>query len=468
MRSKGAIGVVMVALVLLIVSNACKKDSDTPVGPGGSYVAPATNTPTRKPGTGDVIGRVFPVSASGSVVGKQGAQVVAQDVLAASSEYYRLHNLEPGTVFVEVDAVHHGDASVSCQVVTGEVSMALDLLLDTPTFTPTITCTPNLNYAWVADTGNNRLVRINGEGDTFNAYIDTYDGNTFTTVTGLSVDNTNGAVWVAVQGRDEVAKLSTASPFATIGISTGQAAVEAVCAYEAGNQAWACSIGALDEVFLLTSAGTGRTMTMAVTTFSDPRGVAVDSNGDCWVADTDGLRVLKVKSDDTILASYITGVPASVSIKPSDVAVDLSDNSCWIASKESVASIVKLTSLGAELYVVKSPGLDVTKVFNVDVDQNDGSCWATGLSSIGGAVWKISSGGVVLGTYDVAEGLINPIDVAVDQSDGSVWVTDLGSIVGTPDADDKVVKLTSGGVVVNSVGGGSLKEPTSVDVQLAP
>ncbi len=450
MLAKRMVAVLLAAVVLLIIGNACKRDSDSPVGPGGVYAVSVTGTPTRQPGTGDVIGRVYPLSASGTVSAKQGALTVGQGVLAGNSEYYRLYNLEPGAVFVEVVAGGYDNASTSCVVVADRVSQAPDV---------TLLESPNLNHAWVADYGNNRVVRINGAGDTINAYIDYYGGMSFNAPNALYVDNANDVVWVS-SSVSTIVKLSSNTPYTVQGSLIAQGSVVSFAVDETTGQAWVCN-GADDEWFLVKSDISARERTMAAYAASNALAVALDSQGDCWLANYGGAKVHKVDAEDNPLVEY------AFLVKPRDVAVDLNDDSCWVASDQPFPRLFKLTSVGALAFDVSLVGL--TSVYRVDVDQRDGTCWATGFITPDHYVWKIRSDGTVLRIFTESSlGLNYPWDIAVDQSDGSVWITDLGTDNANPDVEDKVIKMNSDGSGLVTIGaGGILKQPYAIDIQQA-
>jgi len=457
MRTKGTITVAMTLMILLLVGNACKKDSDSPVGPGGSYEQPATSTPTRQPGTGDIIGRVLPASLTGLVTAKQGALVAGVAALSSSSEYYRLYNLEPGTVFLEVDVADYGDLVTDCVVVAGEVSQVADV------YPPTPTVTPNRKYAWVSDYGNNRLVRINGEGDTITAY-DVYDGTLidgtpFTQADSLSVDSVNNTIWLASRtAANSVVKVSTSSPNVSIGTIALDQGAAMVAVDDSLSEAWVSNWGSSDSIIQLNSGASGAT---TIASYNDTRGLAVDSQGDCWLA-TDGTGAVKVRrSDGALLGQYTFG-----GARAWDVAVDLRDDSCWMAILESVASIIKVDSNGNMLTTVIPPL--VSYVYKVDVDQNDGTCWATGWANSEGVIWRLDADGSNLVTYTAATtGLKKPWDIAVDQSSGEVWVTDLGDAEGGDSTNDNVVKMNRAGDILSTLEPGIFTDPYAVDVQLA-
>lgn len=62
--------------------------------------------------------------------------------------------------------------------------------------------------------------------------------------------------------------------------------------------------------------------------FSDPRGIALDANGNLYVGETDGGKILKLSPSGQILRTYGAGVgaaPGQIKV-PADVAVDPAGN----------------------------------------------------------------------------------------------------------------------------------------------
>ncbi|MEI6715526.1 MAG: hypothetical protein WCO60_17350 [Verrucomicrobiota bacterium] len=205
--------------------------------------------------------------------------------------------------------------------------------------------------------------------------------------------------------------------------------------------------------------------------FSSPGGVAVDGNGNVYVADHGNYRIRKITSagDVTTIAgsggfrfSDGNGVAASF-IGPSGVAVDGSGNVYVTDSGVSGARVRKVTSTGLVTTLAGSAvagaadGTGVTATFDNPTGLAvDGSGNVYVADSNNQKIRKITSAGVVTtlagsasGTRGSTDGIgaaasfTYPLGVAVD-GNGNVYVAEAGN--------QKIRKITSGGVVSTLAG----------------
>ena len=116
--------------------------------------------------------------------------------------------------------------------------------------------------------------------------------------------------------------------------------------------------------------------------FADPEGIAVDSTGDVYVADTGNNRVQKFTSSGGWLASWDSTMGID---NPLEVAVDASDK-VWVVDG---ASVSRYSGTGTLLTSWLSGGST-----GVDID-SDGNVWVT---SSAGVVREYDVNGVLLAT----------------------------------------------------------------------
>jgi sugar lactone lactonase YvrE len=178
----------------------------------------------------------------------------------------------------------------------------------------------------VADTKNNRVVRFSPTGavlDAFNLSGNGANGDQMNQPTGVAVDSANN-IYVADRGNNQVEEFTP----------TGQL------------------------VRAFTASGT--TSGSNANKMSGPSGVTVDANGNVYVADTGNNRVEKLSPTGTVLATFnlngliANGVPAQMS-KPSGVAVDSAGN-IYVADTGD-NRVVELDPAGAYLRAFTASGL---------------------------------------------------------------------------------------------------------------
>ncbi|MES2678394.1 MAG: T9SS type A sorting domain-containing protein [Bacteroidota bacterium] len=204
--------------------------------------------------------------------------------------------------------------------------------------------------------------------------------------------------------------------------------------------------------------------------FSHPSGVAVDNNGDVYVADYWNNKIRKITSAGVVstfagsgVAGAANGTGAAASFNyPHGIAVDGSGN-VYVADRNN-HKIRKITSAGAVTTLAGSgtaggtDGTGAAASFNipigvaVDASGNvyvaDGSYKIRKITAAGVVTTLAGSGipGSANGT-GAAASFNNPHGVAVDGS-GNVFVTDY--------ANQKIRKITQAGVVTTFAGSGAV------------
>jgi len=172
-----------------------------------------------------------------------------------------------------------------------------------------------------------------------------------------------------------------------------------------------------------------------------PAGIAIDANGNAWVANAGGNSVTGLSSVGALLtgASGYTG--ANNIFGAQGVAVDKSGN-VWVADTLR-SSVVELTVSGG---VVQSSasftagGISGPTGIAIDSQNN---IWVSNFA--GGSVTELSRAGLAVGSSPLTAGglLQNPSTVAVD-SGGNVWVTD--------NSASTVAKFSNGQTLLSGTG----------------
>jgi streptogramin lyase len=142
---------------------------------------------------------------------------------------------------------------------------------------------------------------------------------------------------------------------------------------------------------------------------SYPQGIAIDSSGNIWVANSSSNNVTEISASGIIIGTY------SVGSSPQGIAIDSSGN-IWVANSGS-NSLTKLSASGVTIGTYTAG----TNPCNIAIDAS-GNVWVTNCGS-SSYVTEINSSGVVIGTYSVGK---NPTGIAIDTL-GNVWVANTGS-----------------------------------------
>ena len=194
------------------------------------------------------------------------------------------------------------------------------------------------------------------------------------------------------------------------------------------------------------ATGSGGTSTPISTTTlftvgSDPEGVAVDSNGNIWVANkgngtvgtvSGDSNVMELNSSGDVIGTYAAGV------EPDSIAIDSSDN-VWVTNLDS-STVTELSPNGTIIgtYTVGN-GPDAIAI------DSSGNVWVA--NYYGDSVTELSPNGTNIGTYAAGT---NPDAIAID-SFGNVWVANSGNdTAGAAQGDSNVMELNSAGVLVGT------------------
>jgi YD repeat-containing protein len=253
---------------------------------------------------------------------------------------------------------------------------------------------------WVNDFGGDRIEKFSSSGVFIASYgSEGTGGGQFSEPAGVAVNQSSGNVYVVDKGHNRVEELSTGGAFVRtfgFGVSNGKAEFE-ICTSS-------CEAG-------IAGSGSGQ--------FNAPHGVAVDSSGNVWVADSENNRLEEFSSTGTFIAAY----------------------GSWGTGEGNFKYPTGIAFGNGKLYV-----------------SDDGNYRVQEISTSGAYAGQFGSQGTGNGQFESVNG------IAVDPVSGGVYVVDA--------KDDRVEEfMSSGGFVAaygaKGTGNGQFVEPEGVAVNAA-
>ncbi|MBN1621065.1 MAG: hypothetical protein JW871_00555 [Endomicrobiales bacterium] len=327
---------------------------------------------------------------------------------------------------------------------------------------------PEDGVCWVADNGNNRVVKFSPDGvellsvpgimDVLQVCVNPTDnscwanniapgasivkiasnGEILVNVPGfdlpsIAIDLSDGGCWVADYGTDDILKLDAQG--------------NEIFRHEMSINAASMCVNPLDGTCWVADENTNTvikfnpdgTECFRAEGFSWPRSISLDlRDGSCWICDYNHDQVVK-------LADYGTEILRVDIDTPYTLAVNYMDGTCWVADRAN-SEVVKLNSDGEEL--LRIPGMNYIRAISVNPD--NGNIWVT--SRVDNQIIKLTSDGVELargsGLNDPRGVSVNPgrliLPVSSNPEQGMCWVAD--------QSDQRAVKLSPNGARVFGVG----------------
>ena len=297
---------------------------------------------------------------------------------------------------------------------------------------------------WVADTYHSEVVHLGADG------TELWRGNGFYYVSSVSVNPVDGSCWVTTG--DTVFHLADTgtvlwSKPGLVGsrVSLSVNPIDGSC--------WVANEAGGVEDVLAHLAADGTELWRGIPPFLRPESPSVDPvDGSCWVALMDGVAHVDAdggimwrgsalpahcvsvdSSDGSCWAGLAQGIAhiradgtllwqGAESFRPSAIAANPADGTCWVAGHEPNTGeylVVHLSATGAELW--RGP---INNARGLSVNPADGSCWVADsdqnqivhLREDGSELWR---GG----------DLIGPEAMSVNPNDGSCWAAGLNAIV---------------------------------------
>jgi DNA-binding beta-propeller fold protein YncE len=259
----------------------------------------------------------------------------------------------------------------------------------------------------------------------------------------ISINPNDGSVWVADTDAIRIKKLSSAGKL-LITIDKGfDSQPISVAVDPKDGSCWAATAAKLykfssDGKQIMTKAG-----------FNEPVLIVNPKNSECWIADSNNARIVKLSPDGNQLKEIsIEGIsqPKSLSVNPEN-------GSCWVLDPFTMTA-VKLSADGNVLLKTSvTPTGGATMATSISAS-SDGGCWVAIIVDFtkpnADIVMKLSSDGKQAGSY---AGFAMPSTVCFDPKDKGCWVADSNN--------GKIVKLSpTGQKVLNLAGFGQPKAVT--------
>jgi len=263
--------------------------------------------------------------------------------------------------------------------------------------------------AWICDYYGNFVRKYNyGGGLLFQSYVEGYD-SFLKQPTGLDVDQNDGSCWVADRNRNRVVKFGADGE--TEAVVSGFNFPWSVSLDPFNGDCWVADElnGAVVRLPADVSGevNTAAVETLRVTGFENPRAVAGDASGGCWVGDVGAGSVTGVRNNGGIAAT-LTGFndPRSVFIDPGTGDIYVADAALGVVARFSSATTGDHSYGG---------------VANLIIEDADGpsSVWvepSTGVIYVGD-----QTGDKIL-IFDNAGGLLREINDIDDPAGLAYWV----------------------------------------------
>ena len=374
-----------------------------PIVPTGTMVVSVSaNDPD-----GDTLGYTWTVPTGWTLAsgqGTSGINITAPNQFAAG-----------GKVTVTVSDGYADDVSMSLYVNTSQLEQM------GPQITNFIISPNQLNpktgFGWTTTTALAEVTATNPEGGSLNyawSITSTTSGWSITgsgvtaTITAPLVSNITATVSVIVDNGTGLAAFSTSS-IATGIVETNYPVgtyPEGIAIDSSGN-VWVANTNS-KNVTELSSTGATK-VTHALGTW--PEGIAIDTSGNVWVANvssTNSNNVTELSPAGATIGTYPVGN------YPSGIAIDASGN-VWVANWGG-NNITELSFTGATL----GPYAVGTNPEGIAIDAS-GNVWVTNNGT--NNVTELSPTGTTIGTYAVGA---NPWGIAIDAS-GNVWVANVST-----------------------------------------
>ena len=182
-----------------------------------------------------------------------------------------------------------------------------------------------------------------------------------------------------------------------------------------------------------------------------PYGIAIDANGDAWVANESGNSITKLGPGGSLLSGSGGFTASGVILGPQALAIDTAGK-VWVANTLD-NSVVVLNADGTESSRNTTGGIDGPASIALD---SAGSVWVANFT--GNSVTVLNNSGSLIDSSPlIAGGVLNlPATVAVDAT-GNAWIANTGT--------STLLKLKNTGVAISTGNGytdGNIQEPLGI------
>ena len=208
---------------------------------------------------------------------------------------------------------------------------------------PIDTATDAAGNVWVSDSGHNRIQEFTSNGEYAQQFGAKGSANgLLNSPQGIAIDSA-GNIWVADKGNNRVQEFNSEGEyvrkFGVAGIGNGQfGRLQGVAVDSIGN-VWTIEMGTegtgKPRVQKFSSTGTYITQFGVEGTangqFKEPQGIAVDSKGNLWVADSGNNRIQEFNSKGEYVYKFGTGGSEEGQLsQPTGITAD-KENNVWVA-----------------------------------------------------------------------------------------------------------------------------------------
>jgi len=260
----------------------------------------------------------------------------------------------------------------------------------------------------------------------------------------ISINAKDGSVWVADTDAIRVKKLSSAGKVLFV-IDKGFSTQPMSIGVDSKNGS--CWVATVDSIYKFASDSK---KLLERSGFNEPVLIVNQNNSECWIADSNNARIVRLSSDGKQLGVYsVDGVN-----QPKSISINHEDNSCWILDPFT-QKVAKLSSDGNVITQASvSPAGGAIMATSVSASA-DGGCWVAVLVDFvtpnKDLVMKISTDGKLAKSVS---GFHMPSTVAYDYKDKGCWVADSNN--------GRIVKLSAAGQKILDIKG--FGQPKAVTV----
>jgi len=184
-----------------------------------------------------------------------------------------------------------------------------------------------------------------------------------------------------------------------------------------------------------------------------PRGIAIDTTGKIWIANTGGNSIVEINSSGTAL-SGTSGYTAGSINAPVALAID-SGNNVWVTNFNG-GSVTALSSAGAAINSSPLTGSgNISRPTGIAIDTH-GNAWVSNAGN--GTVAEFNNSGVLQSSTGYTDGaLIHPQGIALDSNNNAYVAANF--IAGVSGFNSSGSALTS-----SPLTGGGLSAPTGIAI----
>ncbi len=210
---------------------------------------------------------------------------------------------------------------------------------------------------YIADTNNNRIIRLTSAGST--SVLGT---GTLNAPSAVAVDTAKN-LYIADTGNSRILKVSANGSVTTVNtatLGTPLSAPSGLATDAAGNLYIADTNN--NRIVQVTAAGTAQLFSTGSLSLNHPQGIAIDSVGNLFIADTNNGRIVEVTSSGNAQQVNPDGLTLT---HPIGIGIDKQGN--LFVSDASTSQVMELSYTG-DGYVLGASGLDLSGPSNLAVD----------------------------------------------------------------------------------------------------